>query len=249
MLRLRKSPKFSLVPALAALAMLALTVSLGNWQSGRAKEKDVLEARQAQGRQTGDLVLTAAPVAAEAADGRKVVARGSFLPALTVYWDNQIVDHVPGYAIIVPFKLAGSDKVVLVDRGLAPTRGNRAVLPVIPAPAGEVEVQGRAYLPPRRTLELKASTEQPQVMENVTPQKVGQLFKLDVHDFLLRESGAAPAGVLRMADNGGSARGDTGMTAARHRGYAFQWYALAGLTVLLFLLFTFLTNDDAARDA
>ena len=32
------------------------------------------------------------------------------------------------------------------------------------------------------------------------------------------------------------------ITAARHRGYAFQWYSLSALTAILLVLFTFMTT-------
>jgi len=248
MLRLRPRPRLSLIPALAAVAVIALAFSLGNWQSRRALEKDVIEARHAQTREAAELAVGKESVTAAQVDGRRVVLRGRFMPDLTVYWDNQIVGHVPGFALIVPFKLAGTDQVVLVDRGLLRATGDRAHLPVIAAPAGEVEVHGRAYLAPRRTLELKAGADVGSVWQNVSPAKFAAAYKLDVHDFILRETGPAPAGLMRMADNG-AAPEETGMTAAKHRGYAFQWYSLALLAALLLLLFTFLTYDDAARDA
>lgn len=248
MLRLRPSPKFSLTPALAASGLVALTISLGNWQERRALEKDVIEARQAQTRDAAELQITRVPVGAQDVDGRRVMARGSFAPQYTVYWDNQIVNHIPGFGIVVPFKLAGTDKYVLVDRGLLPATGDRSNLPAIPAPAGEVELHGRAYFPPRRTVELEQGVDRGQVWENLLPSKFAAAYRIDVHDFILREAGPAPAGLKRMADNGGLPEAGA-MTAARHRGYAFQWYALAALAVLLFLLFTFFTNDNAARDA
>lgn len=254
MLRLRSRPKFSAIPALAALALIALTVALGNWQSGRALEKDVIEARHAQTRDAAEVTVSQAPVAAEAIDGHRVMVRGEFLPERSVYWDNQVLDHRPGLALITPLRVAGGEMVVLVDRGLLPAAtADRARLPRIAAPAGEVVLHGHAYLPPRRTLELGGRADQGakpgdfSVWENLSPNKYARAAGMQVQDFILREQGAAPAGLLRVADNGAAEPGDaSGMTAARHRGYAFQWYSLAALTVLLFLLFTFMTHDKPA---
>lgn len=264
MLRLRSRPKFSLIPALAAAGMIALTISLGNWQSGRAKEKDVIEARHERTREATELVVGKETVKAEEVDGRKVSVRGSFEPAQAIYWDNQIVNHVPGLAVIVPFRIAGSDTRVLVDRGLLRIGGDRAHMPAIDAPAGEVELRGRAYLPPKRTLELKEGVREEElkshIWQNVTPDKYSAAYRMPLQPFVLREASlgaavaggekppAAPAGLLRMTDNTGlrGEASETGMTAAKHRGYAFQWYSLAALAALLFLLFTFLTNGKGA---
>jgi cytochrome oxidase assembly protein ShyY1 len=245
MLRLRPRPKFSLIPTLACVAMIALTISLGNWQSRRALEKDVIEARHEQTREAAELAVGRDLVAAEAVDGRRVLLRGSFEPSLTVYWDNQIVNHVAGFAVLVPFRLAGSDVRVLVDRGLVRAGADRANPPVVPAPPGEIELHGRAYLAPKRTLELKEGVDTGKVWQNVSPEKFAQAHKLILQPFIVRETGAAPAPLLRMTDNTGLPS-DTGMTAAKHRGYAFQWYSLAALAALLFLLFTFLTNEKGS---
>lgn len=280
MLRLRARPKFSPLPAVAAAALIALTVSLGNWQSGRALEKDVIETRHAGTRDAAELAIGQGQVTADEVDGRRVTVRGEYLPGRTVYWDNQIINRVPGIAVISALRVAGGEQVVLVDRGLLPASGlDRSRLPVVTPPAGEVSLHGRAYLPPRRTIELNDHADQgslqaapgsapqpvpgaapqavpgaaPQAVlwQNLSPAKFAAASGLKVHDFILRESPPAPAGLLRAADNSARdvAPAEAGMTAAKHRGYAFQWYSLAALTALLFVLFTFMTNDHPARDA
>jgi cytochrome oxidase assembly protein ShyY1 len=260
MFRLRVRPKIAPVPALAALAMVALTVSLGNWQSGRALEKDVIETRHAGTRDAAELAVGQGQVTAEDVDGRRVIVRGEYLAGRTVYWDNQIVNRTPGFAVVSALRLAGGEQVVLIDRGLLPASGaDRSRLPVLPAAAGEVTIHGRAYLAPKRTLELNDHADQGSLQgssqvvlwQNLNPAKFAAATGLKVHGFILRESGPAPAGLLRAADNSArdTAPAESGMTAAKHRGYAFQWYSLAALTALLFLLFTFMTNDDPARDA
>lgn len=254
MLHLRARPKISAVPTVAALLLIALGIAAGNWQSGRALEKDVIEARHAQTRDAAEVAVSQASVKAEEIDGRRVAVRGEFLPERSVYWDNQVVDHRPGLKLITPLRLAGGEAVVLVERGLLPAASaDRARLPRVAAPAGVVALHGRAYLPPSRTLELGGQVDQAAkpgdfaIWENLTPNKYARAAGMQVQDFILREEGAAPAGLVRAADNGAARSGDVdAMTAARHRGYAFQWYCLAALTVLLFLLFTFMTHDNAA---
>ena len=65
--------------------------------------------------------------------------------------------------------------------------------------------------------------------------------------FILRELGnAGNEGLIRAPDMPPAT--DAGMTAAKHRGYAFQWYSLALLTFALFLFFTFFRHDKPSRD-
>ncbi len=225
--------------------MIALTVSLGNWQTRRAVEKDVIEARHAQALDAPEVTVGQAPVLATDIDGRQVAVRGTYLPRRALYWDNQIVDHKPGFALIVPLRIAGGERVLLIDRGLLPATGDRSHLPPINTPAGEITVHGRAYLPPARTMELggtPSDTPWGGVWENVSPAKFAKQSGLQVQDFVLRDTGAAPAGLTHAADNEAVPNAETGMTAARHRGYAFQWYSLAVLAAVLLVLFTFMTT-------
>jgi len=135
--------------------------------------------------------------------------------------------------------------VVLVDRGVAAPEADRSRLPVIATPSGEVEVRGRAYLAPRHTLELKPDADSGSLWQNLTPEKFSQASGLRAHAFLLRQTdGAAPAGLIRAPEAAPIA--ESGMTAAKHRGYAFQWYSLCALTAVLWVFFTFFRHDQSA---
>lgn len=247
MIRLRTRPAFRLLPAVAAAAVIALASWAGSWQSGRALEKDKLEARAAAGRDAVEVAIGGAALTTEAVDGRKLAVRGEFIAAATVYWDNRFAGRVSGMAVITPLKPAGGGRLILVDRGIVQPGGDRTKLPVVATPAGTVEVHGRAYIAPRRTLELKENTDAGSLWQNLTPEKFTARTGLDVQPFILRQVGdAGSEGLTRAPDS--SPATDAGMTAAKHRGYAFQWYSLALLTLALFLFFTFFRHDKPSRD-
>lgn len=248
MIKLRERPRIDTVPALAAAAVMALTFAAGQWQGGRAAEKDAIEARQAAQRDAGEVLLPATAIDAMALDGRRVVARGSFIGTATVFWDNRFAGRVAGMAVVTPLALDGGRRVVLVDRGIVVPGADRARLPVIATPAGTVEIRGRAYVAPRRTLELTGHADQGTLWQNLTPEKFAAHTGMEVQPVLLRQDGG-PGGenLLRAPDVAPSA--DTGMTAAKHRGYAFQWYSLSALCVILIVFFTFFRHDQPSRDA
>lgn len=246
MIRRRARPAIHPLPALAAAAMIALGTAAGTWQAGRAAEKAEVEARGAAQRDAAEIRIGIEDLDGAAVDGRLAVVRGEFLPEHTVYWDNQFAGRVAGMAVITPLKIVGSRNVVLVDRGIAVPAGDRARLPAVPAPAGVIEVRGRAYLAPRRTIELAAAADSGRLWQNLTPQKFSERTGLAAQPFLLRESGdTVPAGLVRGPDQ---PPGSSGMTAAKHRGYAFQWFALAALAAVLFLFFTFFHHDKPNRE-
>lgn len=248
MIRLRQRPAFRLVPALAACAAIALATWAGYWQSVRALQKDEIESRAAAGRDAVEVALGGAALAAESVDGRKLVVRGEFIPAATVYWDNRFAGRATGMAVVTPLRPAGGGTVVLVDRGIVQPAADRTKLPPVGTPSGMVEIRGRAYIAPRRTLELKENTDTGPLWQNLTPEKFAERTGMQVQPFMLRQGGdGATDGLIRAPDVGPAV--DAGMTAAKHRGYAFQWYSLAVLILSLFLFFTFFHHDKPPRDA
>lgn len=248
MIRLRPRPAFRLVPALAAGAAIALATWAGHWQSVRALQKDEIESRAAAGRDAVEVALGGALVGAESVDGRKLVVRGEFIPAATVYWDNRFAGRVTGMAVVTPLRPAGGGMVVLVDRGIVQPAADRTKLPPVATPSGMVEIRGRAYIAPRRTLELKENTDAGPLWQNLTPEKFAERTGMQVQPFMLRQVGdGAAEGLIRAPDLAPAV--DAGMTAAKHRGYAFQWYSLAVLILSLFLFFTFFHHDKPSRDA
>ena len=247
MIRLRRRPAFRALPVAAAAAVITLATWAGVWQSGRALEKDQIEASAAAGRDAVEMTIGGAALTAEAVNGRKLAVRGEFIAAATVYWDNQFAGRIAGMAVITPFRPAAGGRVILVDRGIVVPGGDRSKLPLVATPAGTVEIHGRAYIAPRRTLELKENTDAGNLWQNLTPEKFAARSGLDVQPFILRQGGdAGVQGLIRAPDS--PTAPDAGMTAAKHRGYAFQWYSLALLTAALFLFFTFFRHDKPSRD-
>ena len=247
MISLRQRPAVHALPLIMAVVLMLLTSWLGHWQASRAAEKDLIESRQGSQRDADELEVTGDVVDASALDGRRIVARGEFVGAATVYWDNRFVGRVAGMAVITPLRIAGSRKVILVDRGIVVPGADRTKLPVIATPSGPVAVRGRAYIAPRRTLELTKSVDEGGVWQNLTPEKFTARTGIEAHGFVLRLAleGAPDDGLKRVPDVVSSA--SAGMTAAKHRGYAFQWYALSALVAVLFVFFTFFQYDKPSR--
>ena len=127
-------------------------------------------------------------------------------------------------------------KLILVDRGLVQPGNDRLKMPVVPTPAGTVEIRGRAYIAPQRTLELKENTDAGSLWQNLTPEKFAARSGLAVQPFILRQvSDSGGEGLIRAPDVPPAT--EAGMTAAKHRGYAFQWFSLAALLTGLYVWF------------
>ena len=229
---------------LAAVLTLAATVSLGRWQLSRAAQKEALQAEiEAQKQlpaldQDSFLAMDDPKLALH----RPVRLRGLWLAPQTVYLDNRQMHGVPGFYVLTPFAIEGSEQAVMIQRGWVQRNfTDRAQLVPIETPGGLVEVTARVATPPAHLLELgKPSAEvgsaQPAVgsspiRQNLDLESFRAETKLPLRtDLTLQQTGAASEGLQR--DWPAPALG-----VEKHYGYAFQWFGLAALVVLLYAWF------------
>jgi surfeit locus 1 family protein len=224
-----------IVALAAAFAAIALTVSLGNWQLRRADEKLALQAQWDRAEQAAPVQVFGADVADVARRlPLRVRLRGRFLPAQEVWLDNRQMDGRVGLMLIAPLRL-DDGAVILVNRGFAPRDPNdRARLPQVVRPGGEVTVEGLAVAQTSRVLSLGDSAPvaapRPLVWQNLDFDAFERASGLAVARWVVQQTGGEADGLLRDWP-----RLATGVD--RHRGYAVQWFSLAGLiaAITLFL--------------
>lgn len=233
----------SVVAATAAVLGMAATLALGLWQLDRAHQKEALAAsiavRQNQAPLQQDALL--APDAPSLVH-RRVRLRGTWVADRTVFLDNrQMQGGGVGFYVVTPLRLAGTDRVVLVQRGWAPRNFMaREQLPPVQTPAGEVQVSGRIAPPPSRLYQPGAAGTGP-IRQN-----------LDLSSFAA-ETGLAllPVTVQQTGDASQGLRRDWPEAAGRgpetNYGYAFQWWALCGLIAALYVWFQFIHPRRQAR--
>jgi cytochrome oxidase assembly protein ShyY1 len=256
--RAPRGGRFWLVTA-AALLTVAATVSLGRWQLSRAAEKEAIQA-QTDAQQKLPALDQRAFLALDRPASelqRPVRLRGLWLAAQTIYLDNRQMHGVPGFYVLTPLALEGSDQTVLVQRGWIQRNFNdRTHLEPVQTPAGLVEVTGRISPPPAHLLELGKDASPPTAPgAGAGPAGVGSSpirQNLDLEEFRaatglplrtdvsLQQTGSASEGLQR--DWPPPALG-----IERHYGYAFQWFALASLVVFLYVWFQFIAPYRRAR--
>jgi cytochrome oxidase assembly protein ShyY1 len=234
------------VPTLAALVVVAVTVSLGNWQLRRAGEKRVLQAQRDAAERDPPIDVSAGGNDVAALDGRRVRVRGRFVSEFDVFIDNRTYRGVAGFHVLSPMRLAGSDSHVLVLRGWAASDAReRWRVPKVPTPEVEVEVEGIALRELAHTLEL-GSTPEPgpadRIWLNVDLDRYRRWSGLVVQQPIVREltplqaaSGVIDDGLVRDWPHPG---GDI----EKHVAYAFQWYAMATLAAGLWIWFVALAR-------
>lgn len=214
-------------PLAATIAGIALGVSLGNWQLGRAAEKRELQARvEAQAAQP-PISVGAAALEAGTTELRRVEARGVFEPEHTVFVDNRIREGRPGFHVITPLRVAGGERRVLVNRGWVAWAPERARLPQVRTPSAPVRIEGIAVIPGRRVLELSDEVMEGRIWQNLTIERYRKAMPLEIQPFVIRQDSALDDGLVREWDPP-----DFGID--KHYGYAFQWYALAATMAIFY---------------
>lgn len=223
------------VVLVAALAGAALTARLGFWQWDRAAQKEALQATL--DRRAGLPAIGAAELTANAAGGadllyRNVSLRGRWLADRTVYLENRQMNGRPGFFVLTPLQWPGG--TVLIQRGwLARDNDERARLPALPTPLGDVAVAGRIAPPPARLYEFSAAASGP-IRQNLDIESFSREIGLPLLPLsILQADGPGTDGLLRKWPL-------PAVDTSKHYGYAFQWWALSALITGLYVWFQLL---------
>ncbi len=225
-----------LTTALAA-AGVVLTFFLGQWQVGRADYKQALQLRQDSLVREPSVNIGAALVAADDVLLRKVEVRGEYAPRYTVFIDNKLHQHQPGYHVATPLRIAGTGRYVLVNRGWIAANRDRS-MPKVDTPSGEQRVEGVAVAYSERFMELSTKVAEGNVWQNLVFERYRQATSLDLQPFVIQQTGGGDDGLQRSWN-----RPDLGRNT--HLAYAFQWYALS-LAILIYYLVTHVKRRPSA---
>ncbi len=154
----------------------------------------------------------------------RVRVDGEYLPELGFFVDNVVNNAIAGVNTVTPLKIAGSDTLILVNRGWLAWGNDRTFLPVIDTPGGSVSLSGVLVPAPEDPFYLKNpddTGEQKELWSQLDLQRFRKMADNEVQPLIL----------LLDRDQSGSFKhiwqfqGDTWI--ARHKAYAFQWFGLA----------------------
>jgi cytochrome oxidase assembly protein ShyY1 len=248
---MRLAFRFRVIPFVMTVALVVLGIMLGNWQTRRAEEKLGIAARLAErGAQAPVVFGQGGGVQGhERVDGvhptvieyRRVRVTGEWVSGWPLFLDNRPLNGRAGFILAMPFKIAGSDKHVLVLRGWLPRDANDyARLPGFQTPPGTVTVEGVATLSAGQVMQLGGAGElTPGArVQNLDIAAVAKASGLALAPFFVQQAGQGE-GLVRDWP-----APETGVD--KHRGYAFQWYALAAMAALFFVITGFRSGRKQA---
>lgn len=171
---------------------------------------------------------------------RTATARGRWLPEKTLLLDNKVYRSRPGYHVLTPLQLSGSDTVVLVNRGWIVAPRLRSDVPSVSSPTGEIEITGVTRSFEVSVFELQKTQPQGVVWQHMREADYRQLSGLNVLPVILLQTGANGDGLIR--DWG---RPDN--PATKHYGYAAIWLAFACMATA-YGCFAWQKNDNRPTD-
>ncbi|WP_211465012.1 SURF1 family protein [Collimonas silvisoli] len=246
--------RFRLIPFVVTVLLVVLGIMLAQWQTRRGDQKQAIESKLLQREADPAIKFSNASQDVDQLEFRRMALRGEFIPGWPVYLDNRPLNGVAGFYVLMPFKLTAPDALpdsyVLVARGWLPRDpADRSKLPSYPTPGGAIEIEGLARRDFGHVLQLgDAAPLRPQaIVQNLAINEFAAASKLKLQPFVIEQTSNTEDHLLRAWP-----RPSLGIE--KHRGYAFQWYALAVMACIFFVVTGFRrgsknTNKPAGRQS
>jgi cytochrome oxidase assembly protein ShyY1 len=224
--------RFRLIPFVAAAIAVAIGLSLGQWQTRRAAEKIAIEQKLQTRQAAPALQLGDITPHSDEIEYRRVLVKGEFLSDWPIYLDNRPHNGVAGFYLLMPFKIAASNLYVLVARGWVPRNAaDRTKMPPLLTPEGMIEIEGTARHDIGHVMQLGAvDAPRPHaIVQNLDIASFAEASQLKMASILLEQLSDTKDGLVRDWPVPSSG-------VEKHRGYAFQWYGLAAMAFIFFVV-------------
>jgi surfeit locus 1 family protein len=227
-----------LIPTLAALLALGLTLHLGTWQKGRAAEKRLLQADFDQRAAMPSIELSVTRVSNDARY-RLASARGEYDANGQLFIDNKSEGSAVGYHVITPLKLAGTNRYVLVNRGFVPRGAMYPSPPLVKVPTGEVVVGGMLVALNQKFLELGNAAPNNSVWQNLTTERYRTATSREVEPLILLAK-PTDAGLVAQHEQPDA-------RVEKHVEYMLTWYSLAITVFVLWVVLNLKFSKPVAQ--
>ncbi|MCG8324190.1 MAG: SURF1 family protein [Thiotrichales bacterium] len=223
-------------PSVMVVLLMPLLAALGFWQLDRAEQKRSRHEMFLSRQQLDPVQLGAyEPLHASAQDmlWRRVSATGVFNEQIQILLDNQVRHSQAGYFVFTPFQMSGMNTYVLVNRGWVPAGLDRNRIPELERINQEASILATVKYAQSSGIvlqDLPAEKLGPGVyrVHTLKPAGLSETLAMNFPDVVLRLEPGSDHGYLLDWPQPGSDE-------AMHRGYAFQWFALAVALLLIYL--------------
>lgn len=232
--------QFRFIPTLAMLLGLIILIYLGAWQHGKGERLAHELAQRAERSQLGPTVVTGQLLDAQAAQDAPFTVVGTYEAEHQIFLDNRQENGQPGVHVITPLKIEGSETRILINRGWVGWTQGRSVMPVVATPAGRIQVTGLAAVPSTKKFFLMPDHPEAsaKLWEKLDMSRFQSLLGHPLQPVVLQQTGGdAPDTLVRHWPPPEDRVG-------KHRGYAFQWFGMAGALFLFYLFASFRKGES-----
>ncbi|WP_164684188.1 SURF1 family protein [Vibrio maerlii] len=226
--------------------MFTLLIKLGLWQKARGEAKQVTELILEETQHAAPVSLTPNTltrlIEGELATGTKldVQFKESRLPL--IYLDNQTLDGKVGYLVYQVMGIANTSQMVLIELGFVRGAQSRDVLPNSHFKLEDTALVGRAYTKLTNPLANKLMAETDLVINNASDIDTAnneQAIRVQALNWdeleVFMDVELARSAIQPIANNWPLPQPwmPVPLSSAKHYGYAFQWFAMATVWLLL----------------
>ncbi len=220
---------------LFTLCLLPLLISLGFWQLQRETEKQALAEDFARKQAQAPVELAGIEMESpEALAYLPVKLEGHFRPVESFLLDNRTREGRYGNEVYTVFELSDGTPV-LVNRGWVPAdpaRQRATEIPGLTPLAENYWVNGQVYVAPGKPYLLEDDTLSagwPKTIQALDMDSVAEILGETPFPYPVRIDAGEP-GALQVDWQ------VINISPAKHRGYAVQWFSMAAVLFLLYLL-------------
>ena len=216
--------------------MIAITcIKLGSWQLNKAQFKQSLQVQYNKYENNPAEALPTDFSEIDEMQYKKVQVKGKYLPEYQILLDNQFDGERPGFFVLTPLEINGSENIILVNRGWIEASENHNQIPEVNTPLSLQSVEGFVWVPSHKfyTLEKKTNTrEWNKVWQNMDLDLYTQLVPKKVLPIILKMSPSNEGGFARHW-----VRPDDRIQT--HLSYGYQWYGFAIASIFIYLYLGF----------
>lgn len=221
-----------LLPTLATCVLLPIFVFLGFWQLNRAYFKENLESQIRIHSNDAPIEIKKAIEDPKKFEYYPVKLSGRYDNTHQLLLDNRFYRHQLGFEVLTLVSISQGQSV-LVNRGWIPKPANSSQLPKLYAVNGVQTIKGKLIIPQNKIFKLGltryADEEWPRVIPNLSWESINKaLPNKKILPFIIQLDPSAKNGYIR------NWRPVT-MSPNKHKGYAVQWFAMAGTLVIIFI--------------
>ncbi len=231
------------VLALGFFLLLALLLSLGQWQLRRGAEKTSLFDQIGTAESLPALTMPVESQRLEEYRYRWLNLRGRYDSSRQLLLDSMTYGGRAGYQVLTPFLPQDSRRWLLINRGWVIADPDRRVLPEVAVSDEIRDVRGRISSLPRPGLQLRAVAAEdavswPQVVFFPAMDELERRLGEPLYGYQMWLDSSSPDGFMR-------AWSPVVLSPEQHVGYAIQWFALAGALVVMSVV---VSVSSARRD-